>query len=64
MLEYGFSQTHNLPYKDKIIDSGKIRVSENSYFHILYAVQNEICIIIQQNLKHKKAIGGDISKLA
>ena len=41
MRDYGFSLTHILPYKDRIVDSvliGRMRVSENSYSRIFYAV--------------------------
>ena len=39
MPEYGVSPTRILQYKDKIVDYGKISVSENPYdFAIFYAV--------------------------
>ena len=41
MRDYGFSLTHILLYKDRIVDSvliGRMRVSENSYSRIFYAV--------------------------
>ena len=46
MREYGFSLTRILPSKGRIVDSvflyGRIRVSENPYSRIFYAVENKI----------------------
>ena len=42
MREYGFSLTRILPYKDNILSLyGRIRVSENLYSRIFYAVLNK-----------------------
>ena len=43
MREYVFSLTRIIPYKDRIYDSslyGRIRVSENPYSRIFYAVKD------------------------
>ena len=42
MREYGFSLIHVLPYKGRIVDSllcGRMRINENLYFRMFYAVK-------------------------
>ena len=51
MQECGFSLTRILLYKDK---TGRIRVTENPYPRIFYAVKGTSFNNLSSNLKHRK----------